>query len=141
MLSLVHKVMHCNMCSVQELSGDIANFGSQKEQRTKAAQAKLKAAKTGLEGRKKAAKEASQKLTLAAAEAEAASSERQSLTEQLQTAQKTVQGTASSVLSDLQVVQNLVNTWACCNLQSSIPQSSHRDCWCAMVSWVAKACM
>ncbi|KAL3152148.1 hypothetical protein ABBQ32_001245 [Trebouxia sp. C0010 RCD-2024] len=77
--------------TAQELSGDIANFGSQKEQRTKAAQAKLKAAKTALEGSKRAAKEASQKLTQAAAEAEAASSERQSLTEQLQTAQKAVQ--------------------------------------------------
>lgn len=79
---------------MQELSGDIANFGSQKEQRTKAAQGKLKAAKAGLEASKKAAKEAGQALTQAAAEAEAATTERQSLTEQLQSAQKAVQGTA-----------------------------------------------
>ena len=77
---------------MQELSGDIANFGSQKEQRTKAAQGKLKAAKAGLEASKKAAKEAGQTLTQAAAEAEAATNERQSLTEQLQGAQKAVQG-------------------------------------------------
>ena len=77
---------------MQELSADIANFGSQKEQRTKAAQAKLKAAKQGLEASKKAAKETSQKLTQAAAEAEAATSERQSLTEQLQVAHKALQG-------------------------------------------------
>lgn len=133
--------MHRNMPFMQELSGDIANFGSQKEQRTKAAQAKLKAAKTALEGSKRAAKEASQKLTQAAAEAEAASSERQSLTEQLQTAQKAVQGTASAVLSDLQVVPNMVNTWTCCNLWSSLPQSRQWLVDGPKVSWVAKACI
>lgn len=94
---------------MQELSSDIANFGSQKEQRTKAAQAKLKAAKTALEASKKAAKEAGQKLTQAAAEAEAASSERQSLTEQLQTAQKAVQGNTSVMLpASWQARQSLV---------------------------------
>lgn len=116
--------------SMQELSSDIANFGSQKEQRTKAAQAKLKAAKTALEARKKAAKEAGQKLTQAAAEAEAASSERQSLTEQLQTAQKAVQGTPSTVLPNWKVLQNLVHSLTGCTLLSSTPQflvSGHCD--------------
>ena len=76
----------------QALAADIANFGSQKEQRTKAAQAKLKAAKTALEASKKAAKESAQKLTQAAAEAEAAANERQSLAEQVQAAQNALQG-------------------------------------------------
>lgn len=83
-------------CTWQELAADIANFGSQKEQRTKAAQAKLKAAKAGLEGSRKAAKEAAQRLTQAVAEAEAAASERRSLTEQLQAAQNALQGEALS---------------------------------------------
>ncbi|DBA81803.1 hypothetical protein WJX77_004664 [Trebouxia sp. C0004] len=74
--------------AAKELAADIANFGSQKEQRTKAAQAKQKAAKTSLEGSKKTAKDAAQKLTQAKAESEAAATERQSLTEQLQAAQK-----------------------------------------------------
>ena len=80
----------------QELAADIANFGSQKEQRTKAAQAKLKAAKAGLEGSRKGAKDAAQRLTQAVAEAEAAASERHSLTEQLQAAQKALTGEALS---------------------------------------------
>ena len=77
---------------MQELAGDIAYFGSQKEQRTKAAQAKLKAANSGLDSSKKAAKEAAQKHTQAVAEAEAAGTERQALTEQLAAAQKALQG-------------------------------------------------
>lgn len=77
---------------LQELAADIANFGSQKEQRTKAAQAKLKAAKAALEGAKKAVKDTAQKLAQAVAEAEAAATERTSLEEQLQTAQQALIG-------------------------------------------------
>ena len=79
------------------MAADIANFGSQKEQRTKAAQAKQKAAKTSLEASKKTAKDAAQKLTQAKAESEAAATERQSLTEQLQAAQKALQGETPSL--------------------------------------------
>ena len=77
---------------LQELAADIANFGSQKEQRTKAAQSKLKAAKAGLESAKKAAKDAVQRVTQAMAEAEAAATERASLEEQLQAAQTSLTG-------------------------------------------------
>ena len=80
---------------LQELAADIANFGSQKEQRTKAAQAKLKAAKAGLESAKKAAKDAVQKVTQAVAEAEAAATERASLEEQLQAAHTGLTGELS----------------------------------------------
>ena len=68
---------------------------------TRSAQGKLKAAKTAFEGSKKAAKEAGQRLTQAVAEAEAAGSERLSLTEQLVAAQKALQGTPKPCLHDL----------------------------------------
>lgn len=94
--SLWHVSFRCNL-SLQELAADIANFGSQKEQRTKAAQAKLKAAKGALESAKKAVKDTAQKLAHAVAEAEAATSERASLEEQLQAAQQALTGEAHPV--------------------------------------------
>lgn len=96
------------LIALQELSADIANFGSQKEQRTKAAQGKLKAAKAALEGSKKAAREGSQKLAQAVAEAEAAASERQSLTEQLQAALTALQGTQQALCAQHVLKANLL---------------------------------
>ena len=84
--------LHTVSVWLQELAADIANFGSQKEQRTKAAHAKLKAAKAALEGAKKAVKDTAQKLARAVAEAEAAATERTSLEEPLQTAQQALVG-------------------------------------------------
>ena len=97
------------MCSawLQELAADIANFGSQKEQRTKAAQAKLKAAKSALEGAKKAVKDTAQKMAQAVAEAEAAATERTSLEEQLQAAQQALTGLFPLYKSNLSLHDHL----------------------------------
>jgi structural maintenance of chromosome 2 len=73
--------------AAKELERDIANFGKEKDKHVKAAQAKVKAAKAGVEGAKKKLKAAQAALQGAVTEAEAAQGERAVLAEQLAAAQ------------------------------------------------------
>lgn len=81
--------VHC----LQDLEGQIANFGDTKGKRIQAAQNKVAAAKTTLEKAKSAAKTAAQAHLQAVAEGEAAAGERKSLAAQLQVTQQAIQGT------------------------------------------------
>ena len=77
---------------MQDIEGQIANFGATKGKRIQAAQNKVAAAKATLEKAKVAAKTAAQAHSQAVAEGEAAAGERRSLAAQLQVAQETIQG-------------------------------------------------
>ena len=77
---------------MQDIEGQIANFGATKGKRIQAAQKKVAAAKTTLEKAKAAAKTAAQAHLQAVAEGEAAAGERKSLAAQLQVAQQTIEG-------------------------------------------------
>lgn len=78
---------------MQSLAKDLANFGKEQGKHIAAAKAKLKSAKAGVEAARKVLKEKQGALTQAAAQKDAAGTERQSLAEQQEACELAVQGT------------------------------------------------
>ena len=76
----------------QKLQSEMANFGKEQGKHIAAAKAKLKAAKAQVEAAKKLMREKQTAVTELAAQKEAAISERESLTEQINAAQLHLNG-------------------------------------------------